>query len=85
MQTTSQQSPLTLSPCAQSVLVCFKTDSSTSFKVGLAGGSQTQVENSEYGKVAKRDVEKPIHRTLNKTTSAIFSANKRPTGVCLQS
>ena len=33
----------------------------------------------------KRDAENPIHNTLNKTTSAIFSAYKKPTGVCLQS
>ena len=35
--------------------------------------------NSDTG-----DAENPIHNTLSKATSAIFSAYKRPTGVSLQ-
>ena len=36
------------------------------------------------GGFEKGDAQNPIQNTLSKTTSSIFSAYNRPTGVCLQ-
>ena len=40
---------------------------------------------TEKGRSSKRDAENPIHKTMSKTTSDMFSLSKRPTGICLQS
>ena len=47
---------------------------------------QRDPHGSKWLQIApKGDAENPIHNTLSKPTSAIFSVYKRPTGVCLQS